>query len=96
MRGQLSLKAANNLPMLVEGITCVKIQIDDQWMVDQIGVVVTHGPVDSSVPIVLGMNMLKDLDLPHLLAKFKYSGQWAQGCGLRAAWLNIIQACKVQ
>lgn len=59
--------AANNLLILVQGITWVKIQIDDQ-VVDRVGVVVTHGPVSISVPIVLGMNMLKDL--LHFLAKF--------------------------
>lgn len=36
----LSLKAANNLPIPVEGVTCVKIQIDDQ-VVKQVEVVVT-------------------------------------------------------
>lgn len=36
-------------------------------VVEQVGLVVTHSPV-SSIPIILGMNILKDLDLPRLLA----------------------------
>lgn len=67
---------ANNLP-----VTWERIHIDDQ-VVDRVGVVVTHGPVSSVLPIVLAMNVLKDLYLPHLLTKFELSGWRVQGCGL--------------
>lgn len=79
----LSLEAANNLPIMVEGVTWVRIQTDDQ-VVDQVEVVVTHGPVSLAVSTVLGINVLKDLDLPCLLVKFEHPGQRARGCGLRA------------
>lgn len=72
----LSIKAANNLPILADDVTWVKIQINDQ-LVDCVEVVVTLGPRSSAVPIVLGMNILKDLDLPCLLPKFKHSGRRA-------------------
>lgn len=42
---------ASYMPILVESVTWVKIQIDDQE-VERVEVVVTHGPVSSEVPIV--------------------------------------------
>lgn len=61
----LCLKVANNLPILVEGVAWVRIQIDD-GVVDQKAVVVTRRPVSSAVTIVLGMNVVKRLGLAPL------------------------------
>lgn len=77
----LSLRAANNLPILVKGITWMRIQIKDQ-VVERVGVVRTHGPINPAVPVVLGINVLKDLDLLHLLAKYEHLGQQSCGCSL--------------
>lgn len=52
----------------------MRIQIKYQ-VVERVGVVVTHCPVNSAVPFEPGVNALKDLDLPHLLAKYKHSGR---------------------
>lgn len=59
----LSLRAASNLPIPVTGITWLRIQIKYQ-VVELVGVVVNCGPVNPVVPVVLGMNVLKDFDLP--------------------------------
>lgn len=60
----LSLRVANNLPILVKGIMWVRIQIKSQVVVwVGIVVVVTCGPVNPAVPFVLGMSIFKDLDL---------------------------------
>lgn len=49
---KLSLKPANSIPIM---------QVFDQ-LVECVGVVLTHSPVVSSVPMVLDTNTLKDLD----------------------------------
>lgn len=82
----LCLRAANNLPILVEGITWVRIQIEDQ-VLEQVGVVATHCPVNPAVPIELGINVLKDLNLLCWLAKYYHLGRPSCGCDLRAVWL---------
>lgn len=64
----LSLKVAKNLPIMVEEFTWVKIQIYNQ-LLKRVRVLFTHSPVNSAVLIVLEMIILKDLDLPPLLAK---------------------------
>lgn len=66
---------------MVEGFTWVKIQIDDQ-VVEQVGVIVIHSLVNLAVRIVLGMNILKDLDIPRLLAKTEQLCGCTQVCGL--------------
>lgn len=50
----------------MEGVTWVKVQIFNQ-RVEQVGVMVTHSRMVASVPVVLGMKVLKNLDLPHIL-----------------------------
>lgn len=59
----------------------MRIQIEEQ-VVEQVGVVVSHIPENPAVPIVLGMNILKDLDLVRLLARYEHLGRQAHGCGL--------------
>lgn len=68
----------------------VGIQIFGQ--VEGVGVVVTHCPVVSLVSMVLGMNVLKSLDLPHLLAEVEWLSELNRSCGLWAVWFNVIQA----
>lgn len=72
----LSLLAANNLPILMKGVTWMKRQIDNQ-VVERVRAMVTCSPVSSAVLIILGINIQKDLALPHLLAKFEHTGQCA-------------------
>lgn len=91
----LTLRGPNNLSILVESITWVKIQIEDQ-LVEQVGVMVIRGPVNLAVLVVLGMDVLKYLDLPHLLAKYEHSGQQAHSRSLRAVWLRVLQTYKAQ
>lgn len=78
---ELSLKAAKNLPIRVEGFTWVKIWLFDH-MLEQVGVVVTLNPVVSSVPIVLGMNVMKGLDLSRLLTEVEELCRTKHSCGL--------------
>lgn len=65
--------------------------MNDQ-VVERVRDMVTRSPVSSVVPIVLGRNVLKDLDLLCLLAEFEHSGRCTWGCGLQAVWLNVIWA----
>lgn len=67
----LSLRAPNDLPILVGCITWKEIQIEDQ-VVERVRVV---------------MNVLKALDILCLLAKFEHSVWQACACGLQAVWL---------
>lgn len=69
----LSLRASNNRPILFEGITWARSQTEDQ-VVKQLELVVAHGPGNPVVPVVLGMKILKNLNLPCLLSKFEHSG----------------------
>lgn len=59
---------------------------------EQLLVMVTHSRVIASVPIVLSINVLKNLDLPCVLSWVEQLDRPERGCGLRAAWLNVIQA----
>lgn len=78
----LSLKAVNNLPIMAEGITWVTVQIFEQ-VVEQVGLVVTCSPVVSSVSMVLGMNVLKDLDCPKCKQKWSSCVALIRGVTIR-------------
>lgn len=78
----LSLKEANNLPIVVEGVTWVMMQVFNQ-VVERVGVVDTCSSVVSFVPIVLGMNVLKDLHLSQMTERERLCGH-IKGCDHQA------------
>lgn len=59
----------------------MRLQIYEQ-VVERVGFVMTRNPTCSAIPIILGINVLKDLNILHLLAKTEQLGKLAQGCGL--------------
>lgn len=78
---------------MAEGVIWVNVQIF-HLVVEKVGVVVTHSLVIALVHIVLGMNVLKNLDLPCVLSWVEQLDCPERGCGLRAAWLNVTKALR--
>lgn len=58
-----------------------------------VGILVTHSPVVSTVPVVLGTNILKNLDLTWLLTKSPHGS--AKGCEDQVVWQNMIHASEL-
>lgn len=63
------------------------VQIFDK-VLEKIGIVVIRNPVVSSTPMVLGKNMLKDLDMSQLITEMEifYDSTWS--CEHKVIWQN--------
>lgn len=61
-----TLKAFDNLPIPVEGVTWMSMQVFD-LIIDHIGVIVTHGSVLTDFLEVFSINVLQELELRCLL-----------------------------
>ncbi|XP_069800966.1 uncharacterized protein [Dendropsophus ebraccatus] len=57
----VNLKAANSLPIPIVGVMQVDIELWGRFMKKK-GVVVVQSAMDPEVPVILGMNVLKELD----------------------------------
>lgn len=85
----LNLKAANNLPIPVVGVTWMSIKVYGQTL-NRVGVVVTRDASFSDIPVVLGMNALKELDLTRLLREASTERSKRPETQLQ----NLVNACR--
>lgn len=85
----ISLKAANNMPIPVVGVTWMSMAVCGQTLA-RVGVIITRDASFSEIPVVLGMNVLKELDLTSLLreASSQVSEQW--GTQIQ----NLVNVCQ--